>query len=80
MNLSPADLADQPLLMVSGALDRRCPRPLQQRMAPMQPNAQWVDLPLCGYLVPLEKPVALTRILSRCLSRTQNTPPARSFA
>jgi pimeloyl-ACP methyl ester carboxylesterase len=70
----------QALLIVSGPQDRLCPRPLQQRMAQVQPKAQWVDLPRCGHLVPLEKPVALTRVLSRWLSQTQNTSSAGSFA
>jgi pimeloyl-ACP methyl ester carboxylesterase len=70
----------EPLLIVSGARDRLCPRRLQQRMAQAQPLAEWVELPRCGHLVPLEKPAALTSVLSRWLTRTQTTPPARSFA
>lgn len=70
----PAGLAvlaalQAPLLIVSGAHDRICPRPLQQRMCAAQPNAQWVELPRCGHFIPLEQPAALTRLLLQWLRR-----------
>lgn len=71
---------NEPLLIVSGANDRLCPRRLQQRMAQAQPQAQWVELPRCGHLIPLERPAALTSVLSRWLTRTQTTPPSGSSA
>jgi pimeloyl-ACP methyl ester carboxylesterase len=70
----------EPLLIVSGAQDRLCPRPVQQRMVQVQPGAQWLELPRCGHLVPLEEPTALTRALSRWLTRTQTGLSAGSFA
>jgi pimeloyl-ACP methyl ester carboxylesterase len=70
----PAGLAalaalQAPLLIVSGAQDRICPRSLQQRMCAAQPNAQWVELPRCGHFIPLEQPAALTRLLLQWLRR-----------
>jgi pimeloyl-ACP methyl ester carboxylesterase len=57
----------QPLLIVSGARDRLCPRPVQQRMLRARPDAHWVELPRCGHLVPLEAPGALSRALGHWL-------------
>jgi pimeloyl-ACP methyl ester carboxylesterase len=71
---------DEPLLIVSGAQDRLCPRNLQQRMAEAQPKAKWVELLRCGHFVPLEKPVALTNALSHWLSQNRITHQAGSFS
>lgn len=71
---------NEPVLIVSGANDRLCPRRLQQRMAQAQPQAQWIELPRCGHLVPLEEPAALTRALSHWLIHTHTRPSAGSLA
>jgi pimeloyl-ACP methyl ester carboxylesterase len=71
---------NKPLLIVSGAQDRLCPRQLQQRMAEAQPKSQWVELLRCGHFVPLEKPVALTNVLARWLSQSQTMPQAGSLS
>lgn len=55
---------DSPLLIVSGARDRLCPRIVQQRMQRAQPQARWVELPRCGHFVPLEAPSRLSRLLT----------------
>jgi pimeloyl-ACP methyl ester carboxylesterase len=52
-----------PTLLISGALDRLCPRALQQRMLAAAPTAQWAELPRCGHFLPLEAPARLTRLL-----------------
>ena len=59
---------DKPLLIVSGARDKVCPRRFQQRMVNAQPEADWAELPRCGHFIPLEKPAALTALLSRWLT------------
>ena len=55
----------QPLLIVSGATDRLCPRPSQQAMLKAQPLAHWLEIPRCGHFVPLEAPAALNHALQR---------------
>jgi hypothetical protein len=61
-----ADFA-RPLLVVSGAQDRLCPRPLQQRIQAAQPAARWVELSRCGHFLPLEQPARLAQLLRHWL-------------
>jgi pimeloyl-ACP methyl ester carboxylesterase len=64
-----------PTLIVSGAHDRLCPRPQQQRMRDAcAGSAQWVELPRCGHFIPLEQPAALTRLLAGWLQRPAAAP------
>lgn len=67
-----------PLLLVSGATDRLCPRRLQRRIVQARPDAQWVELPRCGHLVPLEAPAALGRALGHWLRTTCAADPGAS--
>lgn len=63
--------AAQPLLIVSGAHDRLCPRALQQRMAQVRgagSRTRWVELPRCGHFVPLEQPARLSHLLAHWLA------------
>ena len=61
-----------PLLVVSGADDRHCPRAQQQRLRAARPDAQWLELRRCGHFIPLEQPAALGRALAHWLA----LPPA----
>lgn len=66
-----------PLLVVSGARDRLCPRALQRRVVQARPDARWIELPRCGHFVPLEAHSALSRALQQWL---HDTAPARTGA
>jgi pimeloyl-ACP methyl ester carboxylesterase len=61
-----------PLLIVSGADDRHCPRAQQQRLHATRPDARWLELRRCGHFIPLEQAAALGRALARWLA----LPPA----
>lgn len=65
--------SEQPLLIVSGARDELCPRPLQQRMADARPDARWVELARCGHFVPIEAPGRLARLLAAWLQTPHKT-------
>lgn len=67
-----------PLLIVSGARDRLCPRIAQQRMKRAQPRARWLELPRCGHFVPLEAPSRLSRLLAGWM--TDPTDALRNFS
>ena len=58
-----------PLLLVSGASDRLCPRLWQQAMRVAQPRAQWLELPRVGHFVPLEAAAGLNAALLRWMGR-----------
>ena len=57
-----------PVLIVSGAQDRLCPPVLQQRMAAVQPKAQWCEIKNCGHFVPFEAPGQLNQALKLWLN------------
>jgi pimeloyl-ACP methyl ester carboxylesterase len=57
-----------PLLVVSGADDRLCPRAQQQRLRATRPDARWVELRRCGHFIPLERPRQLSRLLAHWLA------------
>jgi len=57
-----------PTWLISGAHDRLCPRPLQQRILAAAPTVQWTELPRCGHFLPLEAPAQLTRLLGSWLT------------
>jgi pimeloyl-ACP methyl ester carboxylesterase len=57
-----------PLLVVSGADDRLCPRPQQQRLVATRADAHWVELRRCGHFIPLECPRQLSRLLAQWLA------------
>lgn len=48
-----------PVLVVSGAKDRLCPRPWQRALVEAQPKAHWIELPRVGHFVPLEAAATL---------------------
>ena len=56
-----------PVLLVSGAKDRLCPRPWQQAMARACPHARWLDLERTGHFVSLEASSALSESLKQWL-------------
>lgn len=64
----------QPLLIISGAQDRLCPRQQQRRMVQARPDATWQELPRCGHFVPLEAPATTSRLLLRWLQRAATDP------
>lgn len=55
-------------LLVSGARDRLCPRPLQQRIVAALPSTQWTELPRCGHFLTWEAPSRLTSLLKSWLA------------
>lgn len=57
-----------PLLVVSGADDRLCPRAQQQRLLATRPDARWLELRRCGHFIPLERPRPLSRLLAHWLA------------
>lgn len=57
-----------PLLVVSGADDRLCPRAQQQRLRATRPDARWIELRRCGHFIPLERPRQLSRLLAQWLA------------
>lgn len=63
---------DKPVLIVSGAQDRLCPRPWQEAMHNAQPKALWLEIPRCGHFVPLEAPAALNAALKRWVGNLQS--------
>ncbi len=64
-----------PLLVVSGASDRLCPRSWQQAMCTTQPRAHWIELPRVGHFVPLEAAVPLTAALLRWIEGSAGAAP-----
>lgn len=69
---------DNPVLIVSGAKDRLCPRPLQQAMHNAQPKAHWLEIARCGHFVPLEAPAALNAALQRWVSALPGSVGAKT--
>jgi pimeloyl-ACP methyl ester carboxylesterase len=63
-----------PLMVVSGAHDKICPRRLQQRLIDVRPDAHWIELPRCGHFLPLEAPAHLSRLLAAWLQPTHGDP------
>jgi pimeloyl-ACP methyl ester carboxylesterase len=64
-----------PLLVVSGADDRLCPRALQQRVVATRADAHWVELRRCGHFIPLEQPRQLSRLLAQWLAAPARGEP-----
>ena len=64
-----------PLLVVSGADDRLCPRAQQQRLHASRPDARWVELRRCGHFIPLERPWQLSRLLAQWLAAPARGEP-----
>jgi pimeloyl-ACP methyl ester carboxylesterase len=64
-----------PLLIVSGAQDALCPRPVQRRMTDARPDARWTELPRCGHFLPQEAPARLSRLLAGWLQTPLENPP-----
>ena len=64
-----------PLLVVSGASDRLCPRSWQQAMCTAQPRAHWIELPRVGHFVPLEAAAPLAAALLRWMQGTAGAVP-----
>ena len=64
-----------PLLVVSGADDRLCPRAQQQRLLATRPDARWVELRRCGHFIPLERPRQLSRLLAQWLAAPARGEP-----
>jgi pimeloyl-ACP methyl ester carboxylesterase len=64
-----------PLLVVSAADDRLCPRAQQQRLHASRPDARWVELRRCGHFIPLERPRQLSRLLAQWLAAPPRGEP-----
>lgn len=64
-----------PLLVVSGASDRLCPRSWQQAMCTAQPRAHWIELPRVGHFVPLEAAPPLTAALLGWMEESADAAP-----
>jgi pimeloyl-ACP methyl ester carboxylesterase len=56
-----------PVLVVSAARDRFCPRRLQRRLLASRPDARWTELRGCGHFLPLERPHRLSALLAHWL-------------
>lgn len=60
---------DGPILVLSGQRDRFCPRRMQRRLVQSRPDARWIELPLAGHFLPLERPAAVARHVARWLAQ-----------
>ncbi|WP_372392265.1 alpha/beta fold hydrolase [Xanthomonas sp. NCPPB 3582] len=58
-----------PMLVLCGADDAITPPALHEEMAALSPQAQLVQLPMCGHLSPLEQPQAVSQALREWLLR-----------
>ncbi len=58
-----------PTLVMSGSDDLVAPAPMMQRMAQKIPGAEYVSLPGCGHLGPMDQPAAFNHALLEFLQR-----------
>lgn len=60
-----------PTLLVAGSDDRTAPPPVMERMAKAIPGSEFVVLPGCGHLGPMDQPDAFNKVLEQFLTKNK---------